>query len=161
MTGYSGQDAHPDTVRSWPANVARRMANGERGILNMGMRMPFGGIGIDVDAYDGKRGLQTIAERETRLGELPPTYRLTARPYEEGSGIRLYRVPDDWHGKTVLKTDDGKDGHIELIQRHHRLAAVPPSWHHTGERYRLYDERTGLVIPDGVVPPLEDWTKLS
>ena len=117
-------------------------------------------MGLDVDAYDGKRGLSTITEHATRLGPLPPTYRITARPYAEGSGIRLYRVPDDWRGKTILKTDDGDDGHVELIQRHHRLAAVPPSWHHTGARYRVYDERTGKEVPGGVVPPLQDWPKL-
>ena len=104
VTGYNGHDAHPDKVKGWPANVARRIANGERGILNLGMRMPVGGIGIDVDAYDGKRGLQTIAEREARLGKLPPTYRLTARLYEEGSGIRLYRVPSSpWPGPAEKK----------------------------------------------------------
>ena len=80
VTGYRGQDVHPDTVEGWPGQVANRIAVGERGILNLGMRMPVGGIGIDVDAYDGKRGLQTIAEREARLGELPahlPHYRTT------------------------------------------------------------------------------------
>ena len=34
-----------------------------------------------------------------------------------------YRVPEGWSGKAVLKTDDGQVGHVELIQRHHRLAA--------------------------------------
>lgn len=161
VTGYDGVDPHPDRVKDWPGNVAARIRDGDdRGVLNLGMRMPVGGIGIDVDAYDGKRGLETIAELEARLGPLPPTYRITARPYEEGSGIRLYRVPDDWRGKTMLKTDDGRVGHVEIIQRHHRLAAVPPSHHHTGARYKLYDERTGLEMPGGVVPPLHDWTKL-
>ena len=94
------------------------------------------------------------------MANCPPTYRITARPYESGSGIRLYRVPDDWVGKTILKTDDGLDGHVELIQRHHRLAVVPPSWHHAGLRYQLYDERTRLEVPGGVIPPLEDWPKL-
>lgn len=160
VTGYDGADAHPDRVRGWPADVAARIREGSRGVLNLGMRMPVGGVGIDVDAYDGKRGLDTIAEHETRLGVLPPTYRITARPYREGSGIRLFRVPDDWTGKTILKADDGATGHVELIQRHHRLAAVPPSHHHTGARYRVYDERTGEEVPGGVVPPLVDWPKL-
>lgn len=159
VTGYDGVDPHSDRVKAWPRNVAARIHDGERGVLNLGMRMPVGGIGIDVDAYDGKRGLDTIAELETRLGPLPPTYRITARPYEEGSGIRLYRVPDDWRGKTLLKLG-GEDGHVEIIQRHHRLAAVPPSHHHTGARYKLYDEHTGLEVPSGVIPPLHDWTTL-
>lgn len=159
VTGYGGVDAHPDRVKAWPRNVAARIRDGERGVLNLGMRMPVGGIGIDVDAYDGKRGLETITGLEARLGPLPPTYRITARPYESGSGIRLYRVPDNWRGKTILKLG-GADGHVEIIQRHHRLAAVPPSYHHTGARYKLYDEHTGLEVPGGVVPPLQDWAKL-
>lgn len=160
VTGYKGIDAQRDQVMGWAANVLSRIGRGERGVLNLGMRMPVGGIGLDVDAYDGKRGLETIAEHEGRLGSLPPTYRITARPYAQGSGIRLYRVPDDWRGKTILKGDDGREGHVELIQRHHRLAAVPPSHHHTGQRYRIYDEATGQEIPGGAVPRLEDWPKL-
>lgn len=160
VTGYNGTDPHPDRVRSWPADVAARIRDGSRGVLNLGMRMPLGGLGIDIDAYDGKLGLDTIREHEARLGALPPTYRITARPYAEGSGIRLFRVPDDWTGKTILKTDASATGHVELIQRHHRLAAVPPSHHHTGARYRVYDERTGEEVPGGVVPSLADWPKL-
>jgi hypothetical protein len=160
VTGYDGRDPHPDRVADWPGNVAARIRDGEPGVLNLGMRMPVGGIGVDVDAYDGKHGLGTIAEYESRLGSLPKTYRITARSYIEGSGIRLYRVPDDWSGKTVLKSDGGSDGHVELIQRHHRLAAVPPSHHHTGARYKVYDERTGAEVAGGVVPALEDWPKL-
>lgn len=107
VTGYKGGDANADQVMTWALNVAGRIERGERGVLNIGMRMPVGGIGLDVDAYDGKRGLSTVAEHEARLGALPPTYRVTARPYAEGSGIRLFRVPDDWHGATILKTEDG------------------------------------------------------
>jgi hypothetical protein len=160
VTGYDGVDPHRDQVMSWAANVARRISRGERGVLNVGMRMPVGGTGLDVDAYDGKRGLETVAEYESRLGTLPPTYRITARPYSEGSGIRLYRVPDDWRAMTILKADDSSDGNVELIQRRHRLAAVPPSHHHTGKRYRIYDETTGQELSGGAVPRLEDWPKL-
>jgi hypothetical protein len=160
VTGYNGVDPHPDRVKDWPGNVAARIRDGDdRGVLNLGMRMPVGGIGIDVDAYDGKRGLEAIADFEARLGPLPPTYRITARPYESGSGIRLYRVPDDWRGRTILKLG-GEYGPVEIIQRHHRLAAVPPSHHRTGARYRIYDERSGLEVPGGVVPPMHDWPKM-
>ncbi len=160
VTGYKGVDPHRDQVMGWASNVASRINRGERGVLNVGMRMPVGGIGLDVDAYDGKRGLSTVAEHEARFGALPPTYRITARPYPEGSGIRLYRVPDDWQGTTILTADDGKDGNVELLQRFHRLAAVPPSQHFTGQRYRIYDETTGQELVGGSVPALEDWPKL-
>ncbi|PIJ35211.1 hypothetical protein BMW24_008790 [Mycobacterium heckeshornense] len=157
VTGYDGDDADADEVERWPEDVATRIRNGERGILNIGTRMPVGVVGIDVDAYDGKRGLNTIGEHEARLGPLPTTFVLTARPYHGGSGIRLYRVPDDWRGMTVLKADDGSNGHVELIQRHHRLAAAPPSYHYTGQRYKTYDQCTGQSVP---LPPMQELPKL-
>ena len=136
VTGYRRRDPHPDRVKDWPADVAKRIREGHRGILNLGIALSAGVIGLDVDHYDDKHGLDTIREYETRLGALPPTYVVTARPYREGSGIRLYQVPDDWRGKTILKNGAGEDGHVELIQWWHRLVTVPPSWHHTGTRYR-------------------------
>lgn len=160
VTGYNGEDADADQVMTWAANVASRIERGESGVLNIGMRMPVGGLGLDVDAYDGKCGLLTVAEHEARFGALPPTFRVTARAYAEGSGIRLYRVPDDWYGATILKTEDGADGNVELIQRFHRLAAVPPSHHHIGARYKVYDETNDQEVVGGSVPRLEDWPKL-
>ena len=131
-SGRTGVDADLDEIDGWPDDVVWRMYRGAQGILNLGMRKPIGGIGIDVDDYvaaDGRRkhGLRTIAEHAARLGPLPPTWRLSARPYDTGSGIKLYRVPEDWEGRERLKTADGDDGHVELIQRHHRHSLIPPS----------------------------------
>ena len=158
VTGYRRRDPHPDRVKDWPADVAKRIREGERGILNLGAALPAGVIGLDVDQYDEKHGLDTIREREARLGALPPTYVVTARPYREGSGIRLFQVPESWRGKTALKNDAGEDGHVELIQWWHRLVTVPPSWHHTGARYWLYHQSTGQEVPD--IPPRAELPKL-
>lgn len=149
--GYDGTDADAGEFDTWPDRIAARIAGGISGVLNLGARMPVGVLGIDVDAYDGRRGLVTLAQREARWGALPDTYRITARPYSGGSGIRLYRVADDYQGPGELKADDGSPGHIDLIDRVHRLAAVPPSVHHTGARYRLYGPHGDEITP-GVLP---------
>lgn len=78
---------------------------------------------------------------------MPPTYVDTARPYGTGSGIRLYAVPEDWHGVGVLPGGD-----VELLQRHHRFLAAPCSLHHSGAVYRLYGPN-GTETPDGTLPP--------
>ena len=151
LTGYHGKDADPDEFDTWPDQIARRIAK-HGGVLNLGVRMPEGVLGIDVDTYDEKRGLATLAEREAQWGPLPPTYRITARTYDTGSGIRFYRVAGDYRGPASLKADDGSDGHIELIDRFHRFAAVPPSIHHTGMPYRLYGP-DGCAVSPGTLPP--------
>lgn len=68
--GRDGVDATAEQVSAWPTYVEARIRDGDSGSLQIGVRMPVGGIGIDVDAYDGKRGLSTLAEHETRLGPL-------------------------------------------------------------------------------------------
>lgn len=87
---------------------------------NIGIRMPEGVIGLDVDAgYGGKTGDRTIAELEQQWGPLPPTWVSSARPAP--SGIRWYRVPAgiNWPGEA------GK--FVEIIQQGHRYAVVWPS----------------------------------
>jgi hypothetical protein len=146
-TGRDGRDPTSDEIAAWPANVVSRLLRGERGVLNLGGRVPVGIIGIDVDQYGPKHGLETIAEHEASLGPLPPTYIITARPYDTGSGIRLFAVSEDWEGPGALGNG------VELVQRHHRFVAAPGSLHHTGCRYRLYHQDTGATRLRPVLPP--------
>jgi C-terminal regulatory domain of Threonine dehydratase len=81
---------------------------------------------------DGATGRGGIDATPDKINGWPANVADRIAGYGSGSGIRLYRVPDDWVGVTLLKTDDGEVGHIELIQRHHRLVAAPPSHHPTG-----------------------------
>lgn len=146
VTGYSPIDASAADISGWRFGPKH----------NLGVRCPVGVIGIDVD--DGyadrkgriKRGLTTIAEKSATWGELPPTYMTTARL--GGSGIRWYRVPDDWRGPGNLKAADDSVGDVELIQRHHRYGVVPPSTHKTGSTYRL-DGPDGREVAAGLLPP--------
>lgn len=160
ITGYSANDASPDDTAYWPNRFGARWQNN-------GVRCPIGVLGIDVDDYEKagktKRGLATIAEYETKFGELlPDTYITTARP--GGSGIRWYRIPDDWSGPGALASlsdlpPDTEAG-VELIQRHHRYAVAPGSIHYeTGHRYRLYGP-DGAEMVGGLMPPPESLPKL-
>jgi hypothetical protein len=128
FTGHDGVDATKAQITAWSAEP-------EHG--NIGLRMPAGVIGIDVDQYDGKTGMSTLAELEAEHGALPPTYSATARDWSTGSRIRFYQVPPG----RMWEESAGKD--IEIIQRGHRYAVAPPSVHpKTGTIYAWYD-------PDG------------
>lgn len=155
-TGYNGRDAQADDLPKLIRNVVWRLAAGhERGILNLGARLPLGVIGCDVDAYGHKHGLTTLAQHEEKLGPLPPTYMVTARGYETGSGIRLYAVPESWRGVGELQ-----GAHVELIQRHHRFIVAPGGLHHTGTTYRLYDGGVGAELKGGELPNRSDLPRL-
>jgi putative DNA primase/helicase len=100
---------------------------------NIGVRMPPGVIGLDIDAgYTKvehgkqvvKRGEDTLNELEAKYGPLPPTWVSSARPAP--SGIRFYRVPEQLDGREInWPGEAGK--FIEIIQPGHRYAVVWPS----------------------------------
>ncbi len=117
-TGWSGVDADVRQIDRFTKNA------------NVGLRMPHGVMGIDVDHYDKKSGGTTLLELEARLGALPESPVLTSR--DDGvSGIRFFSVPQD----TVLTGVLGPG--IEVIQRHHRYAVAAGSVHpKTGKPYR-------------------------
>lgn len=98
---------------------------GPEAARNIGLRMPPGVIGLDVDAgYGGKTGDVTLADLEARLGPLPPTWVSSARPAP--SGIRFFRVPELLDGRPInWPGEAGK--FIEIIQPGHRYAVVWPS----------------------------------
>ncbi|AYA23956.1 hypothetical protein C6369_005235 [Rhodococcus rhodochrous] len=153
VTGHEGIDVTDEsTFREW----ADQWAASKDG-LNLATRMPVGVIALDVDCYGGKPGAETIAAREAEWGTLPPTWTITARC--DGSGKMLFRVPDDWVGVGVVPMRDGKNGSgVEVLQRHHRYAVVPPSIHNVGP-VRVFgpdgDECGHLPTP-GELPMLPD-----
>jgi hypothetical protein len=103
--------------------------SGPEAFYNIGLRMPRGVIGLDIDAgyvKDGepKRGDETLAQLEAAYGPLPPTWASSARPAP--SGIRFYRVPELLDGREInWPGEAGK--FIEIIQAGHRYAVVWPS----------------------------------
>lgn len=117
-----------------------------RGDWNLGLRMPPTVIGLDVDAYGGKPGAETLAELTAQLGPLPGTWQSSSRG-DGLSGISLFTVPD---GTVLVSALPG----IELIQSHHRYAVAWPSVHPTtGRAYEWVRTDTGEV---GGVPVLAE-----
>ena len=130
-TGYTGGGADPtvEQVEAW-------LANGHAG-GNIALRLPADVLGIDVDAYAGKAGAESLAEAEARFGELPPTWTCTSRS-DGVSGIRFFTVPEGLAWPNTVGPG------IETIRRGHRYAVVFPSVHPSGATYRWLD-RDGQV----------------
>lgn len=116
---------------------------------NIAVRACDGIIGIDVDAYDGKPGLDTLNRMSAELGDLPDTIMSTSR--EDASGIRMFRIPAGV--KLVTKLPG-----IEFVQAHHRYVVCWPSVHPEGRVYQWVDTRTGEVLDR--VPDTEDVPEL-
>lgn len=75
------------------------------GHWNLAIRLPETVIGLDVDAYDGKPGEETMLARIDELGDLPKAPRSSSRPDDKVSGIRFYRVPT-LAGAVASRTQD-------------------------------------------------------
>uniref|UniRef100_UPI0035C964D0 bifunctional DNA primase/polymerase n=1 Tax=uncultured Mycobacterium sp. TaxID=171292 RepID=UPI0035C964D0 len=102
---------------------------------NIAIRLPAGMIGIDVDAYDGETGAQTLAEAEKRWGRLPYSPRSSSRD-DAVSGVRLYRIPAGMVLPGQIGFPELGIGDVEICQRHHRYVMCWPSIHPSGRQYR-------------------------
>jgi putative DNA primase/helicase len=115
--GYTGRNG------GWPDESQIGIWAETRGSDNIVLRVPGDVLGIDVDAYDNRAGLQTIEWFEQRYGELPPTWTSTSR--QDGSGIRLFRVPTGMHWMSDL----GRHSDVQIVRTAHRYMVVWPSVH--------------------------------
>jgi hypothetical protein len=113
---------------------------------NIALRMPPDVIGLDLDSYKG--GDATLNKLEDDLGRLPPTW-IIHNGRDDGSGIRLYRVP--WGSAFVT----GLPG-LDVIQRTHRYAMAPGSMHPSGREYELEDPNGGEAEAFPYVDDLPD-----
>jgi hypothetical protein len=141
-TGYDGLWPSWADIQSW--------MDSKPALANIALRLPANVIGIDVDAYSTKNGEATFAAAKLQWGELPPTWRSSARADDPISGIRFFRVPEDKSFVGQIKMGE-KLSHIEIVQLGHRYAVVEPSIHPEGGIYRWYG-------PDGEFsgPPAVD-----
>lgn len=156
-TGHGAPFPSAADVESW------RETDGDR---NIGLRLPAGVLGLDVDAYPGKRGGETLAALIAKHGELPPTWITTART-DGVSGIRLFRVPTHLDGREI--NWPGEAGtHIEIIQTGHRYAVVWPStnpeadgaryeWHYQGRSVEA--ALTEVPQPTALADLPETWVR--
>ena len=154
FSGYDGVMASRADVETWRE---------DRPDDNVGARLPKEGIGLDVDAYNGKSGGTTFAGKVQEYGDLPLTWRVSSRfggDYDGVSGIRLYRLPEEY----VARASDPDAGwiggwaHVDLIRFGHRFVVAPGSIHDTRRTpYLVLDETTGEItdrLPDVVDLPL-------
>lgn len=114
--GFTGYHAPPtlDDINGWIVS--------EPDAANIGVRVPDGLIGIDVDAYSGKQGGVGLADLTERFGDLPPAWTLSAR--SDGiSGIRFYRIPTGKHWPGEIAPD------VQIVQFRYRFAVAYPSLH--------------------------------
>ncbi len=137
-TGEHGKDA--------TAELTHTLAQTVEG--NVGTRAPRNVIGIDVDQYDDKQGGNNLVAfmQEHGLERLPRTYVTTARGLP--SGIHWFQIPDG-----TAKLAGAPVSGVELIQRHHRYAVMPPSLHPDGGTYQWIHNGTGEVCE---APPHTD-----
>jgi putative DNA primase/helicase len=119
---------------------------------NIALRLPDDVIGIDVDLYKPE-GARNFAKLTEELGELPPTWRSSAR--KDGSGIFYFRVPAGSTFRGVAASG------IDIIQHGHRYALVWPSRHPSGALYRWYapdgKRTTKIPRPDELPELPESW----
>lgn len=145
LTGYSGVDPD-DALRG--QFIQFYTAN------NIGLRMPVGVVGVDIDHYEGKTGADTLLELTRKAGSvLPATWSSTSRGPGQ-SRILFFRA----HAPSGRKWRNQK--HIEVIHRGHRHAVVWPSVHpNTGRLYQWYLP-TGEPAHPGQFPRFTDLAEM-
>jgi hypothetical protein len=145
-TGHRGQNVNERDISNWTLIFGQ-------GPYNIAVRVNENALGIDVDAYPGKPGAETLADWEAAVGSpLPPTWRSSARLTGDSvSGIRHYQLPE---GVDTSEWIGGAPG-IELIRHCHRYALVSPSRNPDagGAPYQWLDESTGEITD---IPPMFD-----
>lgn len=139
------------------------------GTHNIGLRVPVGVLGLDVDAYEkaGKRKLGDVALASLveQYGPLPATWISGARPAP--SGIYWFRVPTHIDGREINWPGEAAKG-IELIQHGHRYAIVWPStnpeaddapygWRYNGEQ--LDHPELSVPRPESLAELPESWVR--
>lgn len=115
---------------------------------NIGLRLPSGVVGIDIDAYKDN-GL-AFNELVQKLGPLPETMGITSRSTVADGVTLFFSSPK---GTKFI----GSVGTVDIIQNHHRYAVAPPSIHPEGRVYRWVSS-SGLDLP--WVPEPEDFPAL-
>jgi len=127
------------TLENW---LARERA------YNIGSIVPDGVVVFDID---GKPGQETLAELESRLGALPPTW-MSFRGNPERYHL-WFNCPDGltWPGKLGAGLD--------VIYRHYRYMVMPPSIHPDGGQYRWANLRGNtLRVSNSYFPGIDEFS---
>lgn len=153
-TGADGQWVDRSKITRWVNTSAGMFTKNS----NIALRLPKNVIGIDVDMYDGKAGRETLSAAENRWGPLPDTWVSSSR--DDGSGIRLFRVPGGlaWDDR-VRGADGSSQSGIELVRWDHRYCIVAPSIHDTRPVQYQWRKPDGSLA-EGEIPAPEDLPEL-
>ncbi len=147
LSGWTGKNGgEPDNLRieGWRVRYQRS---------NVLLRLGHNVIGIDVDAYGEKRGGASFAAIQSKHGELPPTYKSSARG-NSVSGIYFFRLKP-YMDERKAKGDFGPGSDIEVVRYSHRYTVVYPSWHQGAEaRYMWYRPDGSVTEQPPVLPSL-------
>lgn len=137
--GYTGRDGKIPSRADIQAWLLDEPPNS-----NIALRLPETVVGLDIDAYNGKPGAETLAALEEQHGPLPPTISSTSRG-RGLSGIYFFQVSPGqaWHDLPG----------IEIVAYGLRYAVVWPSKHPRGPVYRWYDSEGNVITG---VPSFDD-----
>jgi hypothetical protein len=148
FTGWAGSDPSGADVQTW-IDDGVRIGHRAHPAGNIGLRLPRGVYGLDVDDYGLKTGGLALGRLVELYGALPATWTVSSRE-ESISGIRLFRA-DHGEGRVWRNEPGGTGAGIESIHFGHRYAVVWPSMHpDTGRKYRF--RRPDGVEVDGEIP---------
>jgi len=141
--GFTGADG------AWPTRNDVGGWTVEEPDGNIAIRVMQGMVAIDVDAYNGKQGLDTMGKAIAELGPLPRTYKITSRT--DGSAKLLFRIPVGVEFVSVLTRLFGPG--VEIIQFHHRYLLAPGSTNpdDDGRIVQIYDP-SDTELPVGFMP---------
>jgi len=138
FSGYDGVVASRADVQTWIE---------DRPDDNVAARLPYNVVGIDVDAYEGKAGAQTLEALCQKYGQLPSTWQVSSRfdsGYDGFSGILLFRIPIEGFADKAHVRDAGWNSgweHVDVIRFGHRFVVAPGSTHNSrGTKYQVKDE---------------------
>lgn len=142
FTGYAGADVSGADIQEW----IDQGRFGKHQVGNVALRTPDTVLGLDVDGYGDKAGLDTFLSAIDKLGPLPETVMSTSRD-DKVSGIRLYRVPPGRRWADELGPG------VEVIHHGHRYVVAAPSIHPEGMTYRWLNHDRSRRLHG---PPVED-----
>lgn len=152
-TGHSAVTADANRHKAWFKEIG--VSRG--GLANIALHMR-GVIGLDVDQYGSKKGVQVLEALELQLGPLPATWRNSARGSDPKSGGHLFFRITEEQAKLKWPAKLGSSG-IDIIQAGHRYSVVWPSRNPDadGAVYQWYRGDVACDIPNvEFLPALPD-----
>lgn len=147
FTGWTAPNPSGPDIQTW--------VDGPEGSWNIGVHVPHGLYGLDVDDYHG--GGASLAELEKQVGQpLPKTWTSTSKGEGQPSRHHYFKavLPE---GRVWINHPLREDSGLDALHVGHRYGVNWPSVHPSGDTYFWYD-------PDGYlyegVPNVDELAEL-